>query len=124
MRIDQQELEHPRQTSRVRLNLYRYLPPAEERVAGMLPHQEGYLLTEDRIGTTVVVASRGFFAGEAEARARMKERADELAAQGYGPPVTPAPRPSIPAGALVASDPEDARAVLGAAVSSPPVRPA
>ena len=124
MRIDQQELEHPRQTSRVRLNLYRYQPPAEERVAGMLPLQEGYLLTEERIGTRVVVASLGFFAGEAQARARMRERAGELAQQGYGPPVTPAPRPSIPAGALVASDPDDARAALGAAVSSPPGRPA
>jgi hypothetical protein len=124
MRIEQQELEHPRQTSRVRLNLYRYQPPPEERVSGMLPHQEGFLLTEDRIGTTVVVASLGFFAGEAEARAHLRQRASELAAQGYGPPVTPAPRPSLPVGALVASDPDDARAVLGAAVSSPPVRPA
>ena len=124
MRLEQKELEHPRQTSRVRLNLYRYAPAPEERVAGMMPHQDGFLLTEERIGTTVVVASLGFFAGEAEARTRMQQRLDELAAQGYGPPVTPAPRPSIPAGALEASDPEDARAALGAVVSAPPLRPA
>jgi hypothetical protein len=104
MRIDQLELEHPRQASRVRLNLYRYAPPPEERVAGMMPHQEGFLLTEDRSGTTTVVASLGFFAQEAEARSRMRERAEELRRQGYGAPVTPPPRPSFPLGSLAASE--------------------
>ena len=104
MRLEQLELEHPRQASRVRLNLYRYTPPPDERVAGMMPHREGFLLTEDRAGTTTVVASLGFFADEAEARARMGERAEELRRQGYGAPVTPAPRPSFPPGSLAAAD--------------------
>jgi hypothetical protein len=102
MRIASQEFEHPRQASRVRLNLYRYLAPPEERVTGMLPHQEGFLLTEERAGTTTVVASLGFFAGEAEARARLQERAEELARQGYGAPVTPPLHPSLPPGPLAA----------------------
>jgi hypothetical protein len=104
MRIVTHEFEHPRQASRVRLNLYRYLPPPEERVEGMLPEQEGVLLTEERVGTTTVVASLGFFAGEAEGRARFQERAEELTRQGYGNPVTPPLHPSLPPGPLSASE--------------------
>jgi len=98
--LESQELEHPRQASRVRLKLYRYVPPSEERVAGMLPDQEGFMLTEERMGTTTVVASLGFFADEAAAQARLRQRAEELARQGYGPPVGPPLRPSFPRGAL------------------------
>ena len=103
MRIDQQELEHPRQASRVRLNLYRYEPPAEERVAGMLPHQSGFLLTEERAGTTTVVSSLGFFAEEDSARARLRQRAEELAGQGYVAPAGPALHGSLPLGSLAAA---------------------
>lgn len=96
MRILHQEYEHPTQASRVRLNLYRYAPPAEERVAGMLPGQEGCHITEDRVGSVTVVAGLGFFAQEADARERFARRAEELARQGWRPAATPAPPPSIP----------------------------
>ena len=104
MVIAQQEFEHPRQASRVRLNLYRYAPPPEERVEGMLPQEAGFLLTEERVGTTTVVASLGFFADDTPARARFQERAEELARQGYGTPVTPPLHPSLPPGPLSASE--------------------
>jgi hypothetical protein len=103
--LESQELEHPRQASRVRLKLYRYAPAAEERVAGMQPDREGFLLTEERTGTTVVVASLGFFTEEAEARARLRQRAEELARQGYGPPTGPPQHTSLPLGALAVTDP-------------------
>jgi hypothetical protein len=101
--LESQELEHARQASRVRLKLYRYLPPPEELPAGMAA-QEGFLLTEERVGTAVVVSTLGFFADEGAARSRMRQRAEELARQGYGPPTGPPLRPSLPPGALAASE--------------------
>lgn len=112
MRILQQEYEHPTQVTRLRLNLFRYAPPAEQAVAGMLPAQEGYHVTEDRIGAGTVVASLGFFADEGQARERFARRAVELGGQGWRPATTPAPQPSIPPGALVISEPDGARAAL------------
>jgi hypothetical protein len=105
MRIFQQDYEHPTQASRARLNVYRYQPAAEERVSGMLPRQDGFLLTEERVGTTTVVSTLGFYPVEAEARARMQTRAAELARQGWRAATTPGPVPSVPPGALVASEP-------------------
>jgi hypothetical protein len=120
MRILQQEYEHPTQASRLRLNLYRYAPPAQQAVAGLLPDQGGYHLTEDRIGAGTVVAGLGFFADERQARERFARRAEQLARQGWRPASTPAPPPSIPPGALVISEPEGARAAL--ATGSEPER--
>ncbi len=104
--LESHEFEHARQVSRVRLKLYRYRPPPADRVAGM-PDQEGFLLTEERVGTTVVVATLGFFLDEIEARARLRQRAEELARQGYGTSTGPALRPSLPPGALVAGERAD-----------------
>ena len=112
MRILQQELEHPTQASRVRLDVYRYEPPSGDAVPGMLPEREGFLVTEDRIGSVTVVASLGFFAQEAQARERLAQRAQELARQGWRPSERPMRGPSIPPGALVASEPESANAAL------------
>jgi hypothetical protein len=112
MRIQQQEYEHPTQVSRLRLNLYRYAPPQEQPVAGMLPGQAGYHLTEERIGAGTVVASLGFFPREQDARERFTRRADELAGHGWRPAGTPAPPPSFPPGALASSEPDDARTAL------------
>ncbi|HET8645471.1 MAG TPA: hypothetical protein VFO85_08300, partial [Vicinamibacteria bacterium] len=119
MRILQQEFAHPRQVSRLRLNLYRYAPPAEARVAGLLPVQEGYHLTEERVSSTPVVASLGFFAEEAAARERFARRAEELARQGWGPATEPLLAPSIPPGSLDGAEPDGASASL-ATRSDPP----
>jgi hypothetical protein len=119
MRLLQQEYQHPTQVSRLRLNLYRYAPPSEERVAGMMPDQDGFHLTEDRVGAGTVVASLGFFAEEQQARETFTRRAEELARQGWRPAATPAPQPSLPPGALVGSEPEAASAALAAADGDP-----
>jgi hypothetical protein len=92
MRILHLELAHPTQVNRLRVVLYRYQPPAEQAVAGMLPAQPGFHLTEERISTTTMVKSLGFFAEEAEARRRMEQRLQELAGQGWSV-VPEAPKP-------------------------------
>ena len=83
MLLTAQEYEHPTQASRLRLKLYHYTPPPQESVAGLLPDQPGYQLTEERVGTTTVVAGLGLFASEDQARERLAQRAHELAAQGW-----------------------------------------
>ena len=84
MRIHSELYEHPTQASRVRLNLYDYRP-GSERVSGLGPREPGFMVTEDRIGAVTVVASLGFFATREEALARVRRRAEELAAQSYRP---------------------------------------
>jgi hypothetical protein len=83
MQIHREELQHPTQASRVRLNVFEVPPPP--RVYGMqaLAAKGHYLVTEDRIGTTTVVATLGTFAGRDEALARVRGRADELKLQHY-----------------------------------------
>jgi hypothetical protein len=94
MRLQHQELEHPTQASRLRLNLYRYDPPPEQHVAGLMPPQKGFHVTEERVGTTTVVNSLGFFAEEHEAQHLLQRRQDELARQGWRPAAArPAPPP-------------------------------
>jgi hypothetical protein len=90
MVIDYQEFEHPTQASRVRLSVFEQQPPAVESVAGLLPREPGYLVTEDRVGAGKVVATLGFFRARDEALARLRARARQLEAQRY----RPVPRPA------------------------------
>ena len=71
MRIQQETFEHPTQASRVRLTVFE--------------HPEGYLVTEERIGTVTVVATLGLFDDREAARARAQTRARDLEAQQYRP---------------------------------------
>ena len=112
MLILQQDYSHPTQASGLRLALFKYAPAAEERVAGMLPAQEGFLLTEARIGSGAVVKTLGFFTDEAEARAALARHEEALAGQGWRKAEEPLPRPSFPPGGLDLSEPESAAAAL------------
>jgi len=91
MLLEHQDLDHPTQVSRLRLKLYSYEPSGQPAVAGMLPRQKGFTLTEERVGTATVVNSLGFFATEDEGRRRLEQRAAELARQGYRPALSPPP---------------------------------
>ena len=81
MLLFREEYEHPSQASRVRLNVYEYQP--ETQVAGMGPTEPGFMVTEDRVGTTTVVSSLGFFPKQEDAFATVRARARELQAQRY-----------------------------------------
>ena len=83
MQIHKEELQHPTQASVVRLNVYEL--KATPAVHGMdaLLRQGAYLVTEDRIGTTKVVATIGSFRTREEAVERARRRAAELEAQKY-----------------------------------------
>jgi hypothetical protein len=69
MKAFEQSLAHPTQASRVRINVFE------------LP--EGFLVTEERIGTTTVVATLGLFEARDAAFTRARERAAKLEAQRY-----------------------------------------
>jgi hypothetical protein len=69
MKAFEQSLAHPTQASRARLNVFE------------LP--EGFLVTEERIGTTTVVATLGLFEARDVALTRARARAAELEAQRY-----------------------------------------
>jgi hypothetical protein len=66
------EFTHPTQASRVRLRVYQ-------------PETGGFLVTEERTGTTTVVATLGLFDSQEAARARVLERARGLEQQRYRP---------------------------------------
>jgi hypothetical protein len=85
MQIHREELQHPTQASRVRLNVFEM--PKTPDVYGMdaLATTGHYLVTEDRIGTTTVVSTLGTFASREDAVARARRRVDELKAQHYTP---------------------------------------
>ena len=70
MKIFEQSLSHSTQASLVRLNVFE------------LP-EGGFLVTEDRIGVTTVVATLGLFDTRDAALARARSRAAELEAQRY-----------------------------------------
>jgi len=69
MIVAQEELVHPTQPSRVRLRVF--------------SEGGGFLVTEERIGTSTVYSSLGVFASKEAAEARRRERADELVRQRY-----------------------------------------
>ena len=85
MVIDYEEFEHPTQASIVRLSVFEQRPPEVESVAGLLPREPGYLVTEDRVGAGKVVSTLGFFRARDEALARLRQRARQLEQQRYRP---------------------------------------
>ena len=87
--VHDEELVHPTQASRVRLRIFQQLPGGHD-VAGLGPHQAGFLVTEERIGARTVFATLGYDASREEALARVRARADELLGQSYRPRSTPA----------------------------------
>ncbi len=66
------ELVHPSQASRVRLRVY-------EAQTG------GFLVTEERAGTSTVISTLGLFDRLEEALGRLEARSTELVRQRYGP---------------------------------------
>lgn len=85
MLVEHHEYEHPTQASVVRLSIFEQRPPEVETVAGLLPREPGYLVTEDRVGAGKVVATLGFFRARDEALARLHARARQLEQQRYRP---------------------------------------
>jgi hypothetical protein len=69
LKILEQSLAHPTQASGVRVSVF------------SLP--EGHLVTEERTGTTTVVATLGLFDGRDAALARARGRVSELERQRY-----------------------------------------
>ena len=85
MLIFQESYEHPTQASRVRINVYEQTAAPNPPGIDLPTTGGGYLVTEDRIGTTTVVATLGFFEGKEDALARARRRIEELKAQRYRP---------------------------------------
>jgi hypothetical protein len=85
MVILQETYEHPTQVSRVRINVYEEPPMPNPPGIDTPTTGGGYLVTEERIGTTKVIATLGFFDRKEDALARARPRAEELKAQGYQP---------------------------------------
>jgi hypothetical protein len=71
MRIFRAEYAHPTQASRVGLSVFE--------------SPQGFLVTEDRSGTSTVYATLGLFDARDEALARARRRAEELERQRYHP---------------------------------------
>jgi hypothetical protein len=85
MLVFAETFEHPTQVSRVRINVYDE-PPAPNAPGIDTPTTSGgYLVTEERIGTTKVIATLGFFDRKEDAVARARARAEQLKAQLYRP---------------------------------------
>ncbi|HXB57736.1 MAG TPA: hypothetical protein VN461_23445 [Vicinamibacteria bacterium] len=70
MRLLHEEYEHPTQVGRVGLSVFEQ--PGE-----------GFLVTEERGGTTTVVKTLGLFERREQARERVRAREAELQAQRY-----------------------------------------
>ena len=85
MLIFQESYEHPTQASRVRINVYEEPPMPNPPGIDTPTTRGGFLVTEDRIGSTTVIATLGFFDRREDAIARARRRADELKAQRYRP---------------------------------------
>ena len=84
MRIHQEAFEHPTQTNLVLLNVYEQkveqdVAAADDQARGVT----GYLVTEDRLGSSRVVKTLGFFKTKDEAMARVRDRAEDLKSQRY-----------------------------------------
>ena len=85
MLISSETYEHPTQASRVRINVYEEPPMPNPPGIDLPTTGGGYLVTEDRIGTTKVISTLGFFDRKEDALARARKRAEELQAQLYRP---------------------------------------
>jgi len=77
--------EHPTQVSKVRINVYEEPPMPNPPGIDTPTTGGGYLVTEERLGTTKVVATLGFFDRREDALAQARRRAEELKAQLYRP---------------------------------------
>jgi hypothetical protein len=85
MLLSQETYEHPTQASRVRINVYEEPPMPNPPGIDTPTTRGGFLVTEDRIGSTTVIATLGFFDRREDAIAGARRRADELKAQRYRP---------------------------------------
>jgi hypothetical protein len=86
MRVHSEEHRHPTQASRVRLSVFELDRPQGSAFGmGSLLEKGRVLVTEDRIGTSTVVATLGLFTTREEALALVSRRAAELLAQKYTP---------------------------------------
>ena len=83
MRLTRLELEHPTQASRVALNLYEQAPAPNPPGIDTPSENGGFLVTEERIGTTTVIKSLGFFETREAAQDGLRKRAEELKLQRY-----------------------------------------
>jgi hypothetical protein len=72
MTLYTQVFTHPTQAGRVRLRIYQ-------------PETGGFLVTEERQGSTTVVTTLGLFDSREAAQARVEERSRSLARQRYSP---------------------------------------
>lgn len=70
MSVTTREFAHPHQASRVRLRVYE-------------PETGGFLVTEERLGSSKVVSTLGLFDRREEAEGRLETRAGELLRQRY-----------------------------------------
>ena len=77
--------EHPTQVSKVRINVYEEPPMPNPPGIDTPTTGGGYLVTEERLGTTKVVATLGFFDRREDALGQARRRAEELKAQLYRP---------------------------------------
>jgi hypothetical protein len=84
MQIQTEALQHPTQASLVRLNVYEMdAPPVAVYGMDALMRHGRFLVTEERIGSTKVVATLGSFVTKTEALDRARRRGVELEAQHY-----------------------------------------
>ncbi|HET8643935.1 MAG TPA: hypothetical protein VFO85_00515 [Vicinamibacteria bacterium] len=83
MRVHQEEYEHPTQASLVRLAVFEQKPASNEGVPGLMPRESGFLLTEERLGSSKVVATLGAFDSREAALAAAGSRAEALRRQRY-----------------------------------------
>ncbi len=89
MRIHQEQVEHPTQGSSLFLNVYEQQVPAESPAAWSDTRgRTGFLVTEDRIGSSRVVATLGFFETREQAMERLRARAEQLKEQSWRATVT------------------------------------
>jgi hypothetical protein len=85
MLLLQETFQHPTQASRVRINVYEEPPMPNPPGIDTPTTGGGYLVTEERIGTTKVIATLGFFDRKEDALVKAQRRIEELKAQLYRP---------------------------------------
>ena len=83
MSIEERVFRHPSQASLVRLAVYE-TSAGQSAVEGM-PDDGGFLVTEERRGSSKVVKTLGFFTDRAAALTALERRAAQLEGQRYRP---------------------------------------
>jgi hypothetical protein len=99
MNVLKEEYRHPNQVTLVRLAVYE--------------QPEGFLVTEERIGTATVVGTLGFVDSRERAESLVRDRAGSLRAQRYERVDAPGPEPA-PAGPVGPTDATGSAAATGA----------